>query len=60
MVETPTGRPGVGLPSLHIARAALHVAAIVDRDGSRAPEAQESYWHHATGGTFAPADLDRG
>ncbi|HWX98140.1 MAG TPA: DUF3883 domain-containing protein [Solirubrobacteraceae bacterium] len=48
------------LPSLHVARAALHVAAIVDQRGSMAAEAEESYWHHATGGTFAPADLDRG
>jgi Domain of unknown function (DUF3883) len=48
------------LPTLHVARAALHVAAIVDQRGSFAAEAQESYWHHATGGTFAPADLNRG
>jgi hypothetical protein len=52
--------PGGELPSLHIARAALHVAAIVDQRGSVVADAQESYWHHATGGTFAPADLDRG
>jgi Domain of unknown function (DUF3883) len=59
MAETPA-RGGAGLPSIHVARAALHVAAIVDRGGSPALEAEESYWHHATGGTFAPVDLDRG
>ncbi len=48
------------LPSLHVARAALHVAAIVDQTGSAVRDARESYWHHATGGTFAPVDLDRG
>ncbi len=29
-----------------------------DLANTRTP--QESYWHHATGGIFAPADLDRG
>lgn len=57
--DGPTG-DRCRLPSLHIARAALHVAAIVDRRGSVLADAQESYWHHATGGTFAPVDLDRG
>jgi hypothetical protein len=51
---------GVGLPSAHIVQAALHVATIVDQGGSPTLDAAESYWHHATGGTFAPADLDRG
>jgi hypothetical protein len=60
MANTSRGGGGVRLPSLHIARAALHVAAIVDRGGSQAADAEESYWHHATGGTFAPVDLDRG
>jgi hypothetical protein len=48
------------LPSLHGAHAALHVAVIVDQTGSRSADAQESYWHHATGASFAPADLHRG
>jgi len=62
MTDNETRSPGDdgALPTLHIARAALHVAAIIDQTGSRVSEAQESYWHHATGGTFAPADLDRG
>jgi Domain of unknown function (DUF3883) len=51
---------GVELPSAHIVQAALHVATIVDQGGSPTLDAAESYWHHATGGTFAPADLDRG
>jgi hypothetical protein len=49
-----------GLPSLHIARAALHAAAIVDAGGSPTADARESYWHHATGGSFPPPDLRRG
>jgi hypothetical protein len=49
-----------GLPTPHVAKAALHVAAIVDQRGSAEAEAQESYWHHATGGTYAPVDLERG
>jgi uncharacterized protein DUF3883 len=49
-----------GVPSLHIARAALHAAAIVDTGGSPTADARESYWHHATGGSFPPPDLRRG
>lgn len=49
-----------GVPSLHIARAALHAAAIVDAGGSPTADARESYWHHATGGSFPPPDLRRG
>lgn len=60
MSDLPAWARADGLPSMHIARAALHVAAIVDRHGSPTADAQESYWHHATGGTFSPPDLDRG
>lgn len=60
MAEKPATSPAGELPSLHVARAALHVALIVDQKGSRTADAQESYWHHATGGSFAPADLHRG
>jgi len=59
MADNPT-QGGTGLPSAHIMQAALHVATIVDRGGSPRLDAAESYWHHATGGTFAPVDLDRG
>lgn len=46
--------------SLHVARAALRVAAILgDRDAS-VVVAKESYWKRATGGVFSPADLQRG
>lgn len=60
MAEKPATLSASQLPSLHVARAALHVAVIVDKGGSRPADARESYWHHATGGTFAPADLVRG
>ena len=60
MTELPKWARADGLPSMHIARAALHVGAIVGHRGSPTAEAQESYWHHATGGTFSPSDLDRG
>ena len=59
MADNPT-QGGAELPSAHIVQAALHVATIVDRGGSPTLDAAESYWHHATGGTFAPVDLDRG
>ena len=51
--------PG-GLPSLHIVHAAVHVATVLDRPGSVVADARESYWHRATGGAFAPPDLQRG
>ncbi len=60
MAEKPARSSAGQLPSLHVARAALHVAVIVDQRGSRSADAEESYWHHATGGSFAPADLHRG
>jgi hypothetical protein len=56
----PDSASADGFPSLHVLRATLHVAAIVDRCGSRAVDAEESYWHHATGGTFSPPDLQLG
>ena len=49
-----------GLPSVHLARAALHAAAIVGRRGSRIQDASESHWHRPTGGVFSPQDLRRG
>jgi hypothetical protein len=49
-----------GVPSAHVARAALHVASMLDLRGSKLDDARESYWHHATGGTFPPPDLQMG
>jgi hypothetical protein len=60
MPNLPPWALNTGLPSVHVAHAALHVAAIVDARGSRSVDAEESYWHHATGGAFAPPDLQRG
>lgn len=51
--------PG-GLPTAHAVRAAIHVASLLDRRGSRVVDARESYWHRATGGLFAPPDLELG
>lgn len=48
------------LPTLHVIRAALHVASLIDRRGSRVDDARESYWRHATGGVFPPPDLRMG
>ena len=36
------------------------MAATLDSRGSRIIDAHESYWHKATGGLFAPPDLQRG
>lgn len=49
-----------GLPSRHIAQAAMHVASIIDAGGSSTGDAQESYWHRATGGRYPPMDLALG
>jgi hypothetical protein len=36
------------------------VAAVLDENGSRVVDADESYWHRATGGIYAPPDLRLG
>jgi len=51
---------GAAIPTLHLVRAALRVASMLDPRGSRIADAHESYWRHATGGVFPPADLERG
>lgn len=58
--DLPVWAVAPGLPSAHIVRAALHTAAVIDADGSRVPDAHESYWHRATGGTFSATDMRRG
>jgi hypothetical protein len=62
-MATPEPRPWAGpdgLPTRHVSRAALHVAALLDERGSRVVDARESYWRRATGGTFPPPDLALG
>lgn len=49
-----------GLPSNHVARAALQVGSLIDTKGSRVIDTRESYWHHATGGELPPSDLRLG
>lgn len=51
---------GEGIPTRHLVKAALHVGSLLDPRGSRVADAHESYWRHATGGVFPPADLERG
>jgi hypothetical protein len=58
--KTPAWAGAAGLPTGHAVRAAIHVAATLDERGSRVIDARESYWHKATGGLFAPPDLERG
>ena len=58
--EPPDWAGPSGLPTAHAVQAALHVAATLDSAGSRIVAAHESYWHKATGGLFAPPDLQRG
>lgn len=58
--EYPVWAGADGLPTRHVARAALHVAALLDSGGSRIVDARESYWQRATGGSHHPADLERG
>lgn len=49
-----------GVPSRHVLVAALHVASMLDARGSQVEDADESYWHSATGGAFPPPDLRLG
>lgn len=58
--DLPVWAVAPGLPSPHIAHAALQAAAVLDRRGSRISDARESYWHRATGGLFPETDLRRG
>lgn len=60
MSEPPEWALASGLPSRHIVRAAMHVAAVIDAKGSRVSDAHESYWHRATGGYHPPGDLSVG
>lgn len=60
MPDRPVWATSTGLPSRHIAQAAMHVASIIDASGSPTADAQESYWHRATGGRYPPADLALG
>ena len=48
------------LPSPHVMHAAMHVGGILGERSATVHAARESYWHHATGGTFSPADLRLG
>ena len=62
---SPASKPPVwagpdGIPTAHVARAAVHVAAVIDESGSRVVDADESYWRRATGGLYAPPDLRLG
>ena len=57
--EVPWAGP-TGLPTAHAVKAALHVAALLDRRGSAVADARESYWRRATDGLFAPPDLELG
>lgn len=62
---SPASNPPVwagpdGIPTAHVARAAVHVAAVIDESGTRTVDADESYWRRATGGLYAPPDLRLG
>lgn len=48
------------LVTLHVIRAALHVAAILGHADAPIAVARESYWRRATGGVYSPGDLQRG
>jgi len=57
---TKSTDPALLLPSPHVVRAALRVGSILGERSATVRVARESYWHHATGGTFSPADLRLG
>ncbi len=58
--EHPQWADPTGLPTTHVAQAALHAASLIDAGGSRLSEARESYWHKATGGIFSADSLALG
>jgi hypothetical protein len=58
--DSPVWAGPDGAPTAHVARAAVHVAAVIDANGSRVVDADESYWRRATGGLYAPPDLRLG
>jgi Domain of unknown function (DUF3883) len=58
--ELPVWAIAPGVPSPHLARAALHAASTIDRGGSPIGDVRDSYWHRATGGYFPEPDLQRG
>jgi Protein NO VEIN, C-terminal len=58
--NAPAWAGPAGLPTPHVVRAALHVAALLDQRGSLVADARETYWHRATGGAFGPPDLRLG
>jgi hypothetical protein len=58
--DAPAWAGPAGLPTPHVVRAALHVAALLDQRGSLVADARETYWHRATGGAFGPPDLRLG
>jgi hypothetical protein len=58
--RTPSWAGSDRLPTSHAIRAAIHVASIIDPDGSYTADTEESYWHRATGGIFGPPDLRLG
>lgn len=58
--DQPSWADRGGVPTPHVARAAVQVAAVLDQHGSRVVDADESYWRRATGGVYAPPDLRLG
>jgi len=38
----------------------MHVASLLGEQGAPAADVRTSYWRHATGGTFAPPDMELG
>lgn len=60
MDDRPKSDPPFEWPSLHVVRAALHAAEVIDDSGSIPVDADESHWNRATGGVYPPQDLARG
>lgn len=60
MTNYPSWLDPSGKTTTYVIRAALHAASLLDERGSSKDDARESYWRHAIGGTFSPADLRLG
>ena len=57
MSRRPVWVDANGQPTLYVIDAAIHAATVLDLRGSRHVNAIASYWNHAIGASFSPADL---
>jgi hypothetical protein len=60
MTELPIWAIEKGVPSAHVAEAAVRVARMLDRNGSEVSDLRRSYQQHASGAYYAEPDMVKG